>query len=901
MNPLTSKFVSPLLTNNSSGQPYKTPFQQKAEKSLLYMGSRNGCIFPSGITVGKHSQKSENSLELSTTEEKKEASSHFDNISQLKPKENQSQIKLPNSPENPSKSPNLIKPEEKNQISTNPSISPSNPLKKKDFNFPKPLKPDFPTEEKHSKSDCHSPVNKLKPEEKENQKTEPVLKPSAGVFLNNERKFDELYYEVIYSGTNRKKTKSEDGILILSLKKLLLLDDKGNKLSESPNKLNATSLRPGDVLTMGNNRKVEVLSKISRADYMSGRCFMQHSLVEAAKPELVQKPLKVFEVPQGAFLLDEENQVFVDPALAEKLRPHQKEGVKFMYECLAGKRIEECYGCILADSMGLGKSLQAVSLLYTLLRKDAPYKTYARKGIIVAPATLVGNWKQEVTKWLGPTRLCPVVCVGNGKEKENLLKIFEQGMSSLLIISYDTFVKHANSLGRVCQIVICDEGHILKNCITRKNTSISSLSCRRRILLTGTPLQNNLTEFYACVSLVNPGVLGDLSTFNKVYASPILKAQEPQSSLSIREVAQARSKELWRVTELFILRRTGSILEALLPPRNEYLIFSPPSPLQTLIYEKFLSSKSANMVLETGNNSFALSICLLLRKLVNHPDLVYRTSGKSEETKELLSIAEKCKPENYYKNSDRFMHSNKFRFTQEVLLRARERSEKVVIVSSFTKTLDLLEEFCEVLGSGVFRLDGSTPASRRMQIVNEFSSVFGHFVFLLSSKAGGCGLNLVAANRLILFDADWNPSNDKQAMGRVWRDGQKLPVHIYRLFLSGTIEEKIYQRQTVKENLSSTVVDAKEGVSKFSRDDIREIFKLFPKCTTFDKGDVFEDSGSFLNMPLEFVEVAKRALGQTELVKEEPMDFTEAKQDVPDGVGQWIWEEDRAEKKTKDM
>lgn len=829
MNQLTSKFVPPFVHKNPSGIPPKTPFQSLAARSILFCNQFKApetMIMPKPI-----------STDCSLVTEK---------------------CSKTESPKTPADYSKVDKEEVKEPGCANDSISPMTPAVKSAL------------------SESNLTTKAEKPKLCQNVS---VIKETENVENYQEKKHDELYYSVIYSGTNRKKSKSQDGIMILTLKKLTLLDEKGIKLSECPNKLNAKSLRPGELLTMGNNRKVEVVQKISRKDYLSGRCFLTNSCLSIPEPKCLA-PKVQFEVPENSFVLDQVNKVYVERFLAEKLRPHQKEGVKFMYECLAGYRFPDYYGCILADSMGLGKTLQAVTLLYTLLRKDAPYESFAKKGIIVAPATLVGNWKQELSKWLGPMRLTPVVCSGNGKEKKNLLTIFEKGPSSLLIISYDTFVKHAASLSKVCQIIICDEGHLLKNCVTKKNSSISNLACQKRILLTGTPLQNNLNEFYACVSLVNPGVLGDLQTFNKIYAAPILKAQEPGASITVTELAKARSEELWRVTAKFILRRTGSILESLLPPRNEYLVFCKPFELQKKIYSQVLDSKWANLAVESGNTTNALAICSLLRKLVNHPDLVFMSEGKTEEFKEFLKIAEKCKQEDYWKISDRYSLSSKFKLAYKIIKKSEEKGEKIVIVSSFTKTLDLFERLLNSESIQYFRLDGSTLANKRMPLVNEFNSAIGHRVFLLSSKAGGCGLNLIGANRLILFDPDWNPSNDKQAMGRIWRDGQKLPVHIYRLFLSGTIEEKIYQRQTVKENLSSTIVDAKQGVSKFSKEYIREIFTVFEKCTTFETSDKFnETEGTYLEDFEDCVELVKKVNSDWDEVKQEDLDFTEANQD----------------------
>jgi DNA repair and recombination protein RAD54B len=702
--------------------------------------------------------------------------------------------------------------------------------------------------------------------------------PVAQNPITADKKYDEMYYEVIYTHRKRKKTLSDDGILILTIKKFILIDSKGAQVAQSPNMLKIRSFRDGDKLTLG-LKDIEIIKKIKRDDYLSGRIFIQDNVIPEIQPIIEPKP-KEFIYPEGALIIDSENKVFIEPFLASKLRPHQVEGVQFMYDSVTGKRIPGYYGCILADSMGLGKTLQAITLLYTLLRKDAPYSSFAKKGIIVSPATLVDNWKDELAKWLGPVRLTPIICSGTGKQKKNLLKIFEKGPSSLLIISYDSFVKHSNVIGRLCQIIICDEGHLLKNCITQKNTCINALDCKRRILLTGTPLQNYLSEFYACVSLVNPGILGDAHTFNKIFADPILKAQEPNASAQVRELAWGRSEELWRVTEQFILRRTGSILESVLPPRNEYLIFCKCLPLQKNLYLSLLNSNLLSSALETGNSSNALALTSLLKKIVNHPDLLYNYKSKSKEIQVVLNHTMNIFPNKYMNNQDRVEFSTKMMIFDKIMEKSCECNEKVIVVSSFTKTLDILEQLCEYRQYAFVRLDGSTLTKSRMNIVNQFNSTAKPMVFLLSTKAGGCGLNLVGASRLILFDPDWNPSNDKQAMGRVWRDGQKKTVHIYRLFLSGTIEEKIYQRQTAKQNLSSTVVDAKKEVSKFTRQYLKEIFSISDGCTSFEQGDdLAEFQGSFLDSLQHLFDVAKKAENEWNDVKTEKLDFTEAQKE----------------------
>lgn len=160
--------------------------------------------------------------------------------------------------------------------------------------------------------------------------------------------------------------------------------------------------------------------------------------------------------------------------------------------------------------------------------------------------------------------------------------------------------------------------------------------------------------------------------------------------------------------------------------------------------------------------------------------------------------------------------------------------DKIVLVSNYTQTLDLFERLCRKRGYRYVRLDGSMSIKKRSKVVDAFNDPNSdHFIFMLSSKAGGCGLNLIGANRLVMFDPDWNPANDDQAMARVWRDGQKKPCYIYRMLATGSIEEKIFQRQTHKKALSNTVVDNNEDAERhFTKDDLRDLFKLEENCVS---------------------------------------------------------------------
>ena len=209
--------------------------------------------------------------------------------------------------------------------------------------------------------------------------------------------------------------------------------------------------------------------------------------------------------------------VVIDPMLCNILRPHQREGVKFMYECVTGKRIQDAYGCIMADEMGLGKTLQCITLMWTLLKQGPEAKPIIEKAIIVAPSSLVKNWYNEIGKWLG-NRVKPLAIDGGSKQDidaklTGFMKTYGRRCANpILIISYETFRLHAHVLHKdEVGLVLCDEGHRLKNSENQTYQSLMGLKAKRRVLLSGTPIQNDLLEYFSLVHFVNQGLLGTAS------------------------------------------------------------------------------------------------------------------------------------------------------------------------------------------------------------------------------------------------------------------------------------------------------------------------------------------------------------------------------------------------------
>ncbi|XP_042427998.1 DNA repair and recombination protein RAD54-like [Zingiber officinale] len=539
-------------------------------------------------------------------------------------------------------------------------------------------------------------------------------------------------------------------------------------------------------------------------------------------------------------------QIEVDALLVRYLRPHQREGVQFMFECVSGlSGSDGVSGCILADDMGLGKTLQSITLLYTLLRQGFDGKPMVKRAMIVTPTSLVSNWESEIDKWIGRKIRVVALCETTRADVLSGIESFLNPCSAfqVLIISYETFRMHSSKFDKngSCDLLICDEAHRLKNDQTLTNRALGALPCLRRVLLSGTPMQNDLEEFFAMVNFTNPGILGDASYFRRYYEAPIISGREPTATLGERKLGIERSAELSAKVNQFILRRTNTLLSNHLPPKIIEVVCCRLTPLQLELYNHFIQSKNVKRVIsEEMKQSKILAYITALKKLCNHPKLIY-DSIKSDKsgTSGFSDCIRFFPPELFSGRSGTWTGgagvwvelSGKMHVLARLLGHLRQKTDdRIVLVSNYTQTLDLFAQLCRERRYPFLRLDGTTSIGKRQKLVNYFNDPSkDEFAFLLSSKAGGCGLNLIGGNRLVLFDPDWNPANDKQAAARVWRDGQKKRVYIYRFLSTGTIEEKVYQRQMSKEGLQK-VIQKEQAESEmpqgnfFSAEDLRDLF-----------------------------------------------------------------------------
>jgi DNA repair and recombination protein RAD54B len=283
-----------------------------------------------------------------------------------------------------------------------------------------------------------------------------------------------------------------------------------------------------------------------------------------------------------------------------------------------------------------------------------------------------------------------------------------------------------------------------------------------------------------------------------------------------------------------MIRRTAEVLAKYLPPKTEHIVFCRPTAAQAAAYRAILTSPIFAVAL--GNTEMALQLINVLKKICNSPALLKSKKDADDTPSEMLQSILPLIPPNVLNSN---ASSAKLRVLDSLVHRIYTTTqEKIVIVSNYTQTLDMIERLLVSLSYTHCRLDGSTPAKNRQSLVDKFnkSSQKDHFAFLLSAKSGGVGLNLIGASRIVLFDIDWNPATDLQAMARIHRDGQKLPCKIYRFMIQGGLDEKIYQRQIMKMGLANAVVDNKASASSFSREELKDLFRLDEResCQTHD-------------------------------------------------------------------
>ncbi|XP_055333572.1 chromatin-remodeling complex ATPase chain Iswi-like [Paramacrobiotus metropolitanus] len=454
---------------------------------------------------------------------------------------------------------------------------------------------------------------------------------------------------------------------------------------------------------------------------------------------------------------------------------------------------------ILADEMGLGKTLQTISLI--------GYMNHVRGNehphLIIVPKSTLSNWSKEFARW------CPTISIavlkGDPDERNEFMKASQKERTwDVLVTSYEIALREQIFIRRhLWSYLVIDEAHRIKNEQAMLSAAVRSFKSYRRLLLTGTPLQNNLHELWALLNFLLPDVFESSDDFDSWF--------DEQSCVT--DVALV--ERLHCILRPFLLRRIKADVEKNLPPKTEIKLFVGLTPMQRTWYRQVLLKDITALNASHGVGAGTLqNILMHLRKVCNHPYLF-----------------EGAEPGPPY-TTDRHLVDNcgKMILLHKLLPRLKNEGHRVLIFCQMTRLLDILEDYCVWSNYEYCRLDGSTAHEDREEAITEFNSPRSKkFLFLLSTRAGGLGINLTSADTVILYDSDWNPQVDLQAMDRVHRIGQTKPVTVFRLVTENTVEEQIIERAERKLHLDAMVIQSGRLVDvskKLNKDEILKMIRF---------------------------------------------------------------------------
>ncbi|OXA38190.1 chromatin-remodeling complex ATPase chain Iswi [Folsomia candida] len=432
---------------------------------------------------------------------------------------------------------------------------------------------------------------------------------------------------------------------------------------------------------------------------------------------------------------------------------------------------------ILADEMGLGKTLQTIALI-GYLKLDLKISGHY---LVIVPKSTLGNWMAEFERWC--PRIRTVCLIGTKDERNQLIRKKMTKMSSwdVLVTSYEMVLRERGTLKKInWHYLVIDEAHRIKNEKTQLSAYVRAFNSKNRLLLTGTPLQNNLHELWALLNFLLPKVFDSSENFDDWFD---LKKCLRDTSLVDR---------LHAILRPFLLRRIKADVETGIPPKNEQNIYVPLSPLQRVWYKKLLIGNIEIINAAGSATKMRLhNILMQLRKCANHPYLFHGVEPGPP----------------YTTDSHLVKASGKLAVLDKLLAKLKQEGSRVLIFSQFKMVLDILEDYCEWKKYKFHRLDGSTDHEDRIDTIEEFNSKKSStFIFMLTTRAGGLGINLASADVVILFDSDWNPQADIQAIDRAHRIGQTKTVRVFRLITENTVEEKMIERASIKRRLDKMVI-----------------------------------------------------------------------------------------------
>jgi len=495
-------------------------------------------------------------------------------------------------------------------------------------------------------------------------------------------------------------------------------------------------------------------------------------------PSTPTKRGRMSEKEEDALLRDNptddsgETRLTTTPGFIEgTMRDYQLQGLNWML-----RLHDNGINGILADEMGLGKTLQTISLLGYLKN----FRGINGPHIVITSKSTLTNWVNEFNRW------CPSMKVikfhGNKDERADLRKTLKEGKWNVCITSYEIAIIEKTALSKFnWRYLVIDEAHRIKNENSLLSKIVRLYSSQHRLLITGTPLQNNLHELWALLNFLLPDVFSSAEDFDSWFD---LANSDEQFEVM---------KQLHKVLSPFLLRRLKVDVEKNLPPKKETKIYFGMSAMQKEWYRKILLKDVDVINSGTGKKEKKVrlqNLVMQLRKCCNHP---YLFDG--------------AEPTPFTTGEHLISNCGKMVLLDRLLPKLLEQGSRVLLFSQMTRLLDILEDYMLMKGYEYCRLDGSTASEDREKAIEDYNRPGSDkFVFLLSTRAGGLGINLATADTVILYDSDWNPQMDLQAQDRAHRIGQKKPVNVYRFVTEGSIEEKIVERAENKLHLDALVI-----------------------------------------------------------------------------------------------
>ncbi|RCK57272.1 Nuclear protein STH1/NPS1 [Candida viswanathii] len=506
-----------------------------------------------------------------------------------------------------------------------------------------------------------------------------------------------------------------------------------------------------------------------------------------------------------------------------KLKEYQMKGLEWMVS-LYNNHLNG----ILADEMGLGKTIQSISLVTYLIEKK-----HESKFLVIVPLSTITNWTLEFEKWAPSVKV--IVYKGSQQQRRSLQPEIRYGSFQVLLTTYEYIIRERPLLSKFqYSHMIIDEGHRMKNSQSKLSQTLRTYyKTKNRLILTGTPLQNNLPELWALLNFVLPGIFNSVKSFDDWFNTPFANTGSQEKIELTEEESLLVIRRLHKVLRPFLLRRLKKDVEKDLPDKVEKVLKCNLSGLQYVLYQQMLKHNALFVGADVGGAKSGIkglnNKIMQLRKICNHPFVF-------EEVESVLNSLRLT-------NDLIWRVSGKFELLDRVLPKFKKSGHRVLMFFQMTQVMDIMEDFLRWRDMKYLRLDGSTKAEDRQDMLKVFNAPDSeYFCFLLSTRAGGLGLNLQTADTVVIFDTDWNPHQDLQAQDRAHRIGQKNEVRILRLITNDSVEEVILERAHQKLDIDGKVIQAGKFDNKSTAEEQEAFLKRLLEADANGADDEENDS-----------------------------------------------------------